>query len=78
MGGGETIADQILKTFALPDVVGSRTSSKKLINLLRGHVLLSTYNLRAFRLPCSFRHHLLCSFGTLRSPSIITADRSSY
>lgn len=40
MGGGETIADQILKTFALPDVVGSKTSSKKLINLLRGHVLL--------------------------------------
>jgi hypothetical protein len=45
MGGGETIAEQILKTFALPDVVGSKTSSKKLINLLRGHVLLSTYNL---------------------------------
>jgi hypothetical protein len=40
MGGGETIADQILKTFVLPDVVGSKTSSKKLINLLRGHVLL--------------------------------------
>lgn len=40
MGGGETIADQMLKTFALPDVVGSKTSSKKLINLLRGHVLL--------------------------------------
>jgi hypothetical protein len=40
MGGGETIADQILKTFALPDVVGSKTSSKKLINLLRGHVPL--------------------------------------
>ncbi|KAI4701123.1 hypothetical protein J4E89_010699 [Alternaria sp. Ai002NY15] len=37
MGGGQTIADQILKTFALPDVVGSKTSSKKLINLLRGH-----------------------------------------
>ena len=40
MGGGQTIADQILKTFALPDVVGSKTSSKKLINLLRGHVPL--------------------------------------
>ncbi|KAF1947420.1 PLP-dependent transferase [Clathrospora elynae] len=36
MGGGDTIADQILKTFALPDVVGSKTSPKKLINLLRG------------------------------------------
>jgi hypothetical protein len=40
MGGGETIADQVLKSFALPDVVGSKTSSKKLINLLRGHVPL--------------------------------------
>ncbi|KAF7573050.1 hypothetical protein Ptr902_08549 [Pyrenophora tritici-repentis] len=38
-GGGESIANQILKTFALPDVVGSATSSKKLINLLRGHVV---------------------------------------
>ncbi|RMZ68613.1 aminotransferase [Pyrenophora seminiperda CCB06] len=37
--GGESIADQILKTFVLPDVVGSATSSKKLINLLRGHVV---------------------------------------
>ncbi|KAH9872285.1 hypothetical protein IAQ61_005120 [Plenodomus lingam] len=35
-GGGEDIADQILKTFNLPDMVGSMTSSNKLINLLRG------------------------------------------
>ena len=41
MGGGDSIADQILKSFALPDVVGSATSSKKLINLLRGHVVNS-------------------------------------
>ncbi|KAF2849206.1 PLP-dependent transferase [Plenodomus tracheiphilus IPT5] len=43
--GGESIADQILKTFNLPDVVGSMTSSKKLINLLRGHVTLPWPNL---------------------------------
>ncbi|KAF5849250.1 hypothetical protein GGP41_006188 [Bipolaris sorokiniana] len=43
MGGGETIADQILKTFVLPDVAASKTSSKKLINLLRGHVHLCAH-----------------------------------
>ncbi|KAL6705633.1 Valine--pyruvate aminotransferase [Coniothyrium glycines] len=39
MGGGETVADKILRTFnpkSVPDVVPSETSSKKLINLLRG------------------------------------------
>ena len=41
MGGGESIADQILKSFRLPDMVGSKTSSKKLINLLRGYVHFS-------------------------------------
>jgi hypothetical protein len=55
MGGGQTIADQILKTFALPDVVGSKTSSKKLINLLRGHVPLLFMQTRS-------------PFGTLRGP----------
>ncbi|KAL6156594.1 hypothetical protein ACJBU6_04190 [Exserohilum turcicum] len=42
-GGGETIADHILKSFQLPDVVPSPTSSKPLINLLRGHVLSSPH-----------------------------------
>lgn len=41
MGDGETIADHILKTFKLPDVVASPSSSKKLINLLRGWPNLS-------------------------------------
>lgn len=54
---------------AFSDVVGSKTSQKRLINLLRGHVSFSPHSIPEHSTPCIFQFNHLYSYWEMTRPN---------